>query len=144
MTVLLVLHMDLITALPSGACEGSCFNMPPIHMISNEDESAIPQTSEVPITIRLSTKEVMQGQTVTVTLEGQNGFLFRGFLVTARTKTAVPEVVGRFVITDGMRLMNCKDLPEISVATHRNSSKLSSVQLAWLAPENFEGDVRLS
>lgn len=123
-------------------CLGSCAHMTPNH--PGGDGPALPQTSDAPITIRLSKTEVMQGQTVTLTLEGQNGFLIQGFIVQARTKAAVPEVVGRFVVTEGMRLMNCANLPEASVATHPNRDVSSSIQLTWMAPENVVGDVAFS
>lgn len=128
-----VLKLHLSSAFSSGAGTSACETMTPQHG-SNE-----PQTSEAPFTFSLSSQNVGQGETMTITIESENDFGFRGFMIQARGLTEASEVVGRFEFIDGSRSVLCGDLPPNSVATHSSSALKTRLQLTWQAPTDFIG-----
>lgn len=115
---------------PDGAHPAACLTMTPLH------GQNIPQNTQPPVTLSLSDQIILQGQTVTLTIEGIDGFQFRGFLVQART--LAPAIIGTFLNTDGTRALACPTLAENTVVTHVNSQLKSSVQLVWQAPITSE------
>lgn len=132
----IVLKLQLsskVTAFSSGAGSSACETLTPQHG-SNE-----PQITEAPFVFNLSTQNVGQGETMTISIEAENSFGFRGFMIQARTLTEAPEVIGQFEFIEGSRSVSCADLPPNSVATHSSSALKIKLQLTWQAPINFVG-----
>lgn len=76
---------------------------------------------------------------MTVTLEGRDGFEFRGFMIQVRTLTEDIIVVGSFEAVEGMRTVACSSFPQDSVATHSNAALKNKIELTWQAPTTFVG-----
>lgn len=128
-----VLRFQSTWSSSSGAQPSSCRTLTPSH---GENQ---PQISEAPVTITLSAQNVRQGESMTVTIEGQNGFAFRGFIIQAQALTEEAQVVGRFDVTENMRLMSCEGLPIDSVATHPNAALKTRIEFTWQAQTNYLG-----
>lgn len=127
-----ILRFQCSWTFSSGAGLSACETMTPNHGLNQ------PQISLSPVTITLSTQNVRQGEFLTVTLEGQDGFEFRGFMIQLRTLTEELNVVGRFEIKEGMRTVFCS-FPQDSVATHTSATPRTKIELTWQAPTTFVG-----
>lgn len=69
-----------------------------------------------------------------------DAYSFRGFIIQARNR-ADDKVIGKFLVTDGIRTMDCAELPAGSVVTHTNSGPKSKIHVQWIAPTSFLGIV---
>jgi hypothetical protein len=74
---------------------------------------------------------------MTIAIEANEGFSFRGFMVQARTLENDPQIVGEFQFIAGTRSLVCPAFPQNSVATHTNSAEKTRVELTWRAPANL-------
>lgn len=131
----LALCLMLSESHPTGAGGGACTTLLPNH------QGNLTQTTPAPISIVLLNSDIQQGQLLQVTFEGHEEFLFRGFIIQARTTEAVPRVVGIFLPAEGARAMNCANAgwPENSVWTHTNREQKESFELTWEAPHDYVG-----
>lgn len=129
-----IFSVEYALSFSTGAGTTACGTLMPSH------GGILPQQTLPPVTITRSAENVQQGQTLTLTITSNDAnFSFRGFIVQARTLANEPEVVGRFIITDGMRAVNCQTLPATSVATHTSNNDKTSVTLQWQAYTNSLG-----
>lgn len=130
-----ILCIKCTLGFSTGAGSQACLSMTPNH------QGNVPQLSASPVTILLSTNNVLQGQTVSVTIQGlRNDYAFRGFMIQARaSNSADVQVVGSFRGTEGIGVVNCLTFPPNSVATHSNNELKTSITLFWDAPINFVG-----
>lgn len=88
----------------------------------------------------MSSSTVKQGDTLTVTIQSlDENYSFRGFIIQARNRADDTKVIGKFRVADGIRTMDCEELPADSVATHTNSGPKSKVHVQWIAPKTFLG-----
>jgi hypothetical protein len=101
--------------------------------------SSLPQDTVPSVLIRLSQSNVPQGRTMTLTIEAIESFVFRGFLIQARSFGENPRVLGSFHITPQMRILNCETHPPNSVATHVSSAVKGRVDFIWEAPLDYLG-----
>lgn len=131
--LLLFVSFKSISTFSTGAATTACEHMTPGHA------GILPQSSAAPITIAMSTETLEQGQSMQLTLQADDDFSFKGFMVQARSLTVIPQVVGRFHFRPGMRAVDCVDLPTSSVFTHVSSVPKTRVQLVWEAPSDFIG-----
>ncbi|CRK94858.1 CLUMA_CG008350, isoform A [Clunio marinus] len=136
--IILFMCVNHILAFRTGAGTSACATMMPNH------EGNVPQTTEPPYTISVSSNNVIQGEVLTVTIEDPSRiFQFRGFLIQARPSQASTEVIGTFFESPNARNVACVgNFPVDSVSTHRDSTLKSSITLRWQAPQNFRGTVQ--
>lgn len=122
----------------TGAGTSACVTMTPSH---NNVES---QITAMPVSMTPSVTNVMQGQTMTFVLEGiQTGYLFRGFIARAQSLAEDPQVLGSFVITEGMRTVQCPTMSTTAVATHTSAEQKTRIELTWVAPTEFSGIINM-
>jgi hypothetical protein len=131
--ITVILKLQSSWGFSSGAGTSSCSTLTPSH------DGNQPQTSEVPVTFNLSTQNLRQGETMTITIEANEFFSFRGFMIQARTLEDDSQVVGSFEFIEGTRNVVCADLPQNSVATHSAATLKNRLELVWRAPTNFVG-----
>lgn len=134
LVLLIMLSFQHCHSFSNGAGTPACSSMIPQHPPNN------PLTTSSPVTISVSTNNVQHGQMVTLTIQGNGGFEYRGFMVQART--AGGAVVGRFLVTDGlMRNLDCLGLPTDSVITHTSPILKPSMSFSWQAQTDFVGAI---
>jgi hypothetical protein len=126
-----VLMLQGSLGFASGAGTTACENLTPNHPPYQ------PQITQPPVTFVLSSQNLRQGETMTVAIEANEGFSFRGFIVQARTLDDNPQVVGEFQFIAGTRGVFCSAFPQNSVATHTSSAEKTRVELTWRAPANL-------
>lgn len=132
--LLAITLINYCNAFPAGAGTTACESMIPSH------QQNVAQTSEIPVTITVSTSNVPQGQYMTLAIESViPGFEFSGFIIQARALSTELQVVGQFSVTEGMRILNCVTLPANSVATHTSSNLKSRIEFHWQAPVDYLG-----
>lgn len=118
----------------NGVSNVACQNMTPIHG-SSESQLSISRIQVVPHAFR-----VKRGQQIKVTLRNVSPeFIFRGFLIQART-THTNEIVGNFIASGAVKVMVCGN--SFSTASHSSPSAKATELLLWKAPANFVGSVR--
>lgn len=128
-----ILRLQATWAFSSGAGTSACESITPSHPPHE------PQISMAPIILTLSTQNLRQGETMTLTIEAQEDFAFRGFMIQARTLAENSQVVGRFLERDNMRTVSCLTLAEESVATHINAALKTRIEFTWQAETTFIG-----
>ncbi|XP_078500524.1 putative ferric-chelate reductase 1 isoform X3 [Lissotriton helveticus] len=125
---------EVALAYPNGQISPSCSNMLPVH------GAVSPNNGAAPFSVSASNTSYTAGDRITVTLQANSGFTFKGFLLQARTTTG-DAIVGTFSVTDA----NTQGLPCNSVTNsavcHKSSSKKSKVTAVWVAASG-KGDVR--
>lgn len=131
-TFVLIISITSCLAFSGGSGSGACVTMMPNH-------GSLPQGTVPPVSIRISQSNVPQGRTMTLAIEGIDIFVFRGFLIQARSFAENPRVLGSFHITPQMRILDCDTHPQNSVATHVNSAFKGSVDFIWEAPLDYLG-----
>ncbi|KAJ9600231.1 hypothetical protein L9F63_009478, partial [Diploptera punctata] len=131
--LLLVSVPAQIYGFKTGAPESVCEDMEPQH-------HSKPQTSPSPYSIKVSQNTIKAGETVTVTLEGNenSGIQFKGFFVQARVGNTP---IGKFDEGTEIKLVDCGN-SKGSAASHNDNKDKSSITLKWTAPASLSEDVR--
>lgn len=123
-TFLLISIALLTNAFPDGAGVESCQNRMPQHGVPR-------QFTSPPYFVSISVPSVRPGQIVSVFIQRTLSTMFiRGFIAEARTAGGV--LLGQFLPTEGMRVMDCD--PIGSTATHSSPEPRTAVTLRWLPP----------
>jgi hypothetical protein len=114
-----------------GATTGTCDTMVPVHP---PNSPISPQQGDPPITFVVP-DEITAGSQISVIIRTNTVQGFRGYKILARNQAN--NVIGRFLPSDGVGLLNCGQL-QGSSATHTNPNVKTEVVLTWEAPQITE------
>lgn len=130
--LILALLPPLARGYASGAPKGVCGDMTPRHHADAQNESS-------PFEVSFSPKAVRPGQKVKVSLMSPDGRNFKGFFLQGR-RSDNNEIIGTFAKRDQMKLVDCFD-QSMSGATHDSKSHKINLDIDWLAPRSYRGEV---
>jgi hypothetical protein len=94
--------------------------------------SNVPQTSNAPITITVP-EWIVSNTVISIVIQRSNdNFSFRGFKIQAQTQTG--ELIGSFLSSSDVGLVNCNGVPG-SAATHVTNNAKAGVVIQWQVPD---------
>ncbi|TRY95822.1 hypothetical protein DNTS_022041 [Danionella cerebrum] len=122
----------IVDGYSNGLLSGVCGSMMPFHQ-KNGTAAYIPQNVTAPYNITVDKNSFKEGDVITVTINGQSGSLFRGFLLEARqVGQLIP--IGTFNVTaNDTQTLSCDGVTSRAVS-HTTAVKKSLVQVTWMAP----------
>lgn len=126
--LLVILCVHNVLSFPQGATIGNCDIMVPVH------DGILPQQGNPPITF-IVPDQIIAGSQISIKIRANPGQGFAGYQILARDQTN--NVVGRFLPTTGVGLLNCSQI-QGSSATHTDANTKKEVVLTWEAPQIAE------
>ncbi|GFO47869.1 ferric-chelate reductase 1 [Plakobranchus ocellatus] len=132
------MRVSTVSSYSSGALDSSCALLDP------SGHGASTATGPAPYSLELSKTEYQPGDVIQVTLRGNAGAQFKGYLVAGRRADGgSSENIGEFSVdTNGNSKLLCAQ-PLGNALTHTEASPKSSVEFTWTAPSSPQGDVVL-
>ncbi|XP_078515386.1 putative ferric-chelate reductase 1 [Lissotriton helveticus] len=120
----------MIHCYPNGQVAEVCDSLLPNH------GGSIPQTSQAPYTITVSSTIFSPGDQITVTLQANSGTTFKGFLLQAHT-VGKSTTVGSFLVSDSSaQILQCNSVQN-SAVSHTSATAKSKVSAVWVAPSGL-------
>ncbi|XP_043082115.1 putative ferric-chelate reductase 1 isoform X2 [Puntigrus tetrazona] len=118
--------VGVVCCYSSGYVSEVCGSMTPNHGSSAQSGTA-------PFTVTADKTAFKAGDQITVTLSGQSGNLFEGFMLQAR-QVGSSASLGTFTVTDSnAQTLTCDGMASRAVS-HTSGSRKSSIQAKWTAP----------
>eukprot|EP00062_Callorhinchus_milii_P003261 gi/632940838/ref/XP_007885531.1/ PREDICTED: putative ferric-chelate reductase 1 [Callorhinchus milii] len=117
----------------NGRVQSSCDSMIPEHGFA-------PQASTAPYTVSASNTSYNAGDEITVTVAGNLGNNFKGFLLEARATPEGDQPLGTFRIIDpNTQALDCSGTK--TAVSHTTSDRKQQVKAVWIAPQQNVGAI---
>ncbi|XP_007885285.1 putative ferric-chelate reductase 1 [Callorhinchus milii] len=133
------LFLGSVSGYSSGLVQNVCESMMPQHGFAA-------QTSSAPYTIIVNTTTFKPGDVISVTLQGNSGAQFKGFLLEARASGSSSSVpLGTFTANPETQLLDCtlsQTTYANSAVSHNSGSSKAKTTVTWQAPEANDVEFR--